>query len=278
MTIPLDRIEVVARESQDHDGAPPLDEATWLTLRHHPERVQAWVEDDGFALVRDAELSLVVRPDARGRGLGRALLTRALNAVGQQQILAWSHGDHPAAAALATAYSFDRVRDLWVMRRPVGGLPPVTTPPGVEIRAFRPDDPNDAQAVLRVNAAAFAAHPEQRAMDEANLRERMSQEWFDPAGLLLATQDGEVVGFHWTKRHSPEVGEVYVLGIAPPAQGNGLGRALTLAGLHHLYDGGAREVHLYVESENRPAIAVYAGLGFTHAPVDTHVQYRRAAR
>jgi mycothiol synthase len=36
-----------------------------------------------------------------------------------------------------------------------------------------------------------------------------------------------------------------------------------------------REVLLYVESDNAPAIAVYSGLGFAHAAGDTHVRYRR---
>src|SRR4029078_602295 len=91
-----------------------------------------------------------------------------------------------------------------------------------------------------------------------------------PAGLLLATDGDRLLGFHWTKRHSPELGEVYVVGIDPAAQGRGLGKVLPLAGLHHLVDGGAREVLLYVESDNAPAIAVYSGLGFEHAPSDTH--------
>ena len=37
----------------------------------------------------------------------------------------------------------------------------------------------------------------------------------------------------------------------------------------------AREVLLYVESDNAPAVAVYSRLGFGHADTDTHVQYRR---
>ncbi len=36
-----------------------------------------------------------------------------------------------------------------------------------------------------------------------------------------------------------------------------------------------REVILYVEADNAPAIAVYSGLGFTHADEDTDVQYAR---
>jgi mycothiol synthase len=68
---------------------------------------------------------------------------------------------------------------------------------------------------------------------------------------------------------------VYVVGIDPAAQGRGLGKLLTLAGLHHLAGRGVDEVLLYVESDNAPAVAVYAGLGFAHAPADTHVMYER---
>jgi mycothiol synthase len=70
---------------------------------------------------------------------------------------------------------------------------------------------------------------------------------------------------------------VYVVAIDPGAQGRGLGRLLTLAGVGHLTSGGIDEVILYVESDNTPAIRVYAGLGFTHDERDTHVQYRRSA-
>ena len=112
-------------------------------------------------------------------------------------------------------------------------------------------------------------------MDAANLAERMAQPWFDPEGLLVATDGDRLLGFHWTKQHSPELGEVYVVAIAPEAQGRGLGGVLTLAGLHHLADRGVSEVLLYVESDNRPAIAVYRRLGFGHEARDTHVMYRR---
>ena len=66
-----------------------------------------------------------------------------------------------------------------------------------------------------------------------------------------------------------------MVGIDPAAQGQGLGRALTLAGLHHLQALGVEEVLLYVESDNAPALATYGRLGFTHADVDTHVMYAR---
>ena len=273
MDFDIGSIEQIAAAAEAADGAAPLDEATWLALRHHPERVRRWESQHGFALDIGGELTLVVHPDARARGEGAALLDGVLTEVAGL-LSAWSHGDHPAAAALAKRCGFERVRELWVMRRPSSvPLPALREPEGVTVRGYRPED---AGELLRVNAAAFASHPEQGAMDETNLAERMAEPWFDPAGLIVAMNGEQLLGFHWTKRHSQELGEVYVVGIDPAAQGRGLGKALTLAGLHHLVQGGAQEVLLYVESDNAPAIAVYSGLGFDHSDADTHVMYRRA--
>jgi len=263
----LDLIRAVADAATETDAAAPLDEATWLSLRAGDEGWAGVVTESGFALTRGEDLHLVVHPDFRGRGLATSWLD---DIDGPAQ--AWSHGDHPAAAALASRFAFSRVRDLWVMRRSMSEpLPPM---PDVAIRV---GTPADADELLRVNAEAFAHHPEQGSMDAANLAARMGEPWFDPAGLLVAMDGERMLGFHWTKQHSAELGEVYVVGIDPTAQGRGLGRALTLAGLHHLAGLGVAEVLLYVEADNHAARATYARLGFTHADADTHVMYRREA-
>jgi mycothiol synthase len=269
-----DPIADIVAAAEQEDGATPLDEATLLALRHDPGRVRRWDRDAAFALLVGDDLSLVVHPASRGQGLGRSLLDAVLAETDRDGLRAWSHADHPAAARLAATHGFDRVRELWVMRRPVATpLPDLVTPDGVTIRAYRPAD--DEQ-LLWVNAAAFVDHPEQGAMDATNLAERMAEPWFEAAGLLVAEdRDGHLLGFHWTKQHSPDLGEVYVVAIAPEAQGRGLGRVLTLAGLHHLAGLGVAEVLLYVESDNHPAVALYSRLGFGHAARDTHVMYRR---
>ncbi|NYI44106.1 mycothiol synthase [Nocardioides aromaticivorans] len=270
----LAAIEAVAAAAGMYDGAEPLDEAALLRLKHHGlDGLDAHVTTDGFALRRGTEVDLVVAPEARGRGLGARLADLAVAAPGE--LTAWSHGDHPAARTLADRLGFARARELWVMRRPtVVPLPAVATPDGIRIRDY---GDGDADALLAVNAAAFAHHAEQGALDRDGLAERMAEPWFDPAGLLLAVDDdGELLGFHWTKQHDQHTGEVYVVGIQPTAQGRGLGRLLTVAGLQHLASRGVAEVILYVESDNAPARHVYESLGFTHAPADTHVQYRRA--
>ena len=126
-----------------------------------------------------------------------------------------------------------------------------------------------------MNNAAFAWHPEQGGWTEADIAERRSESWFDPAGLFLAYDDtsGELLGFHWTKVHSASLGEVYVVGVDPAAQGRGLGNVLTLTGLHHLADRltGAEpdaEVMLYVEADNTAAVKTYRRLGFEVSNID----------
>jgi mycothiol synthase len=269
----VDDVRRACRESSETDQ-DPLDEAAVLRLKHHGlAGAELWlVEDHGFAFAHDGQVDLAVTPGARGRGLGGELCAASVGDAGP--VRAWSHGDHPAAARLAARHGLDRVRELWVMRRPTSlPLPDPMTPDGLVLRSW---EDGDAAELLRVNAAAFAHHPEQGGMDAANLGERMAEDWFDPRGLILAVaDDGSLAGFHWTKRASPALGEVYVVGIDPAGQGRGLGKVLTLAGLHHLDALGVSEVQLYVEADNAPARHLYAGLGFTHAESDTHVMYAR---
>jgi mycothiol synthase len=142
-------------------------------------------------------------------------------------------------------------------------------PDGVSIRPFRPEF--DSDAWLAVNARAFASHPEQGRWNRADLDDRIAAPWFDPAGFLLAVRDlaaggDQLLGYHWTKVHtdtSEPMGEVYVLGVNPAAQGLKLGKALLGAGLRYLHERGLSTVLLYVEADNGPARALYEGLGFT---------------
>jgi mycothiol synthase len=279
-TGPAAVVRSVLASAASADGVDALDEAALLRLRHHGVKgSEMWLAgSDGFAWLRDGALDLVVAPTSRGLGVGSALAAEAVPPTGG--LTAWSHGNHPAAAALAPRYGLRRVRDLWLMRRSLDDLPalPQSSESSVDVRAFRVGV--DEDAFLAVNAAAFAHHPEQGGMTRADLDARIAEPWFDPAGFFLAWRGDELLGYHWTKVHSEpagDFGEVYVVGIAPTAQGGGLGRLLTLTGLHHLASRGLAEVILYVESDNAPAVAVYERLGFTHAAADTHVMYARDA-
>lgn len=237
----------------------------------------AHLDTDGDAFGR-LVAELFVRPDARSRGVGYRLVRELLRRAGSAALRVWAHGDHPAAARLAERVGFTRARQMHRMRRPLGEpLEEVRPPDGVRIRAFLPG--RDEQAVLAVNARAFSWHPEQSALSLDQLRQTEREGWFDPAGFLLAERDGRLLGFHWTKVHQRAaaddsgrpMGEVYVIGVDPDAQGSGLGKALTIAGLEHLRARGLTQVMLYAESENPSAIAMYRRLGFDIW--DTDVQY-----
>jgi mycothiol synthase len=73
--------------------------------------------------------------------------------------------------------------------------------------------------------------------------------------------------------NKPGLGEVYVVGVDPAAQGGGLGGLLTAVGLAYLAqrlnDAAEPTVMLYVESDNTAALSTYRRLGFTQHSVDT---------
>ncbi|GAA3174389.1 mycothiol synthase [Streptomyces virens] len=231
----------------------------------------------GYAQLEDTDpveppaAELVVHPSHRGNGHGRALGSALLAASGKR-LRVWAHGGHSAARHLAQVLGLTLFRELRQMRRPLSGLdlPDPVLPEGVTVRTFVPG--RDDAAWLAVNAAAFAHHPEQGSLTQRDLDDRKAEPWFDPEGFFLAERAGEegrIVGFHWTKVHAQEgLGEVYVLGVSPDAQGGGLGKSLTTIGLRHLAAKGLPTAMLYVDADNKAAVSVYERLGFVTHEVD----------
>jgi mycothiol synthase len=275
------------------DGVRPVSEEAELRLQHGSASGSDLVVHDGgelagYARYDDGVAELVVHPAHRRRGFGTALLDRVVELAGDAPLSIWAHGDRPGSAELLASRGFTRARVLLQMRRDLAGVDPDPRPelPGdVAVRAFRPG--RDEQAWLRVNARAFATHPEQGSWTAEDLRLREQEPWFDPDGFLLAWRGdpdagGELLGSHWTKVHPPgdeadeAVGEVYVLGVDPGAQGMRLGRALTDLGLAHLRGRGLGEVLLYVDEDNAAAVRLYEGRGFRRFAVD--VSWRRDPR
>jgi mycothiol synthase len=214
---------------------------------------------------------LVVHPAARRRGIGAAMARTGL-AEGGDATRIWAHGNIEPARATAAALGLHAVRELLQMRRSLTDLPAVAVPEGVRITTYT--GPGDDAELLRVNNAAFDWHPEQGGWTGAEIAERRSEPWFDPGGLFMAVDQnsGRLLGFHWTKRHTPDLGEVYIVGIDPAAQGRGLGGVLTLIGLHHLAERLSQSrdpaVMLYVEGDNAAAVKTYQRLGFEVYNID----------
>ncbi len=294
----------LAQTAAAADGVAPLSEHVLLHLRYDgagpaaegpgPRAGRDFVRTADGQLAAYAHLDppepeitgeLVVHPARRRQGLGRALVGELTAAANGHTLRLWAHGDLPAAAKLATTAGFERFRALAQMRRSLRDrLDPPVFPAGRTLRTFVPGQ--DEQEWLNLNGRAFANHPEQGSWTRHDLELREREPWFDPAGFFIAETDGRMAGFHWTKVHPPQeqdgpgdpggtasrtpesIGEVYVVGVDPGEQGSGLGRALTLAGLHHLREAGLAQAMLYVDEDNVPAIRMYEGLGFTRARID----------
>ncbi|WFR67216.1 GNAT family N-acetyltransferase [Curtobacterium flaccumfaciens] len=111
MAVALDRFTVAGEP-------PPFSDQTLVDVR--AGRAIVIGDERGVAVVRDGELELVVRLEARGHGLGTALVEQALAPGGGAAAprLAWAHGDHPAARALARRFGWTAVRTLLQLRHP----------------------------------------------------------------------------------------------------------------------------------------------------------------
>ncbi|MFI1472131.1 mycothiol synthase [Streptomyces wuyuanensis] len=262
------------------DGVQAVSEQGRLYLRHGRREgvrhfvltvagdLRGYAQLEGTDPVEAPAAELVVHPAHRGRGHGRAL-GNALLAASGKRLRMWAHGGKSAARHLAQVLGLTLFRELRQLRRTLSpmDIAEPALPEGVTVRTFVPG--RDDAAWLAVNAAAFAHHPEQGSITQRDLDDRKDEAWFDPKGFFLAERGGELVGFHWTKLHAEDqLGEVYVLGIRPDAQGTGLGKALTAIGLRHLAAQGVPTAMLYVDADNPAALRVYERLGFTTHEVD----------
>ncbi|GII98462.1 mycothiol synthase [Sediminihabitans luteus] len=293
------QVRALADAAERADGVAPLSEQPLLRLGTDSELlthvvVRSAGQVVGYAQVDrggdDASAEIVVHPEHRRRGTGRTLLRTAVRDArlpaysgtpGQhgKALHVWAHGDLPPAQGLAAAEGLVVVRELLRLGLDLApDRPRPQVPPGYVVRPFVPGA--DDAAWLALNARAFAHHPEQGRTTLDDLRARQHEDWFDASGFwLLERADGTLAGFHWTKVPAGQTpapdgrvpeGEVYVVGVDPDAQGQGLGAVLTEVGLAHLARTCVRAV-LYVDGDNTAAVRTYERAGFARDAVD--VQY-----
>jgi mycothiol synthase len=268
----------------------PLGDAVWHRLASGavptgeadaPDFTAAWATSpDGDDIVAYAQVTrlpadtvgvaeLVIDPRFGDRlvDLGTPLLARALEGAGRHTHY-WISDPSPAHLEVVARLGLIDHRLLHQMTCPL----PLDVPDHLRGLATRPFVVGrDEEALLEVNRRSFATHPDQARMTRAQLDERMAQEWFDPAGCLLAELDGRLAGFCWTKLfagYEPPLGEIHIIAVDPDFAGRGLGPKLVVAGLDHLASRGAGSGVLFVEGGNDAARAMYDRLGFVITRTD----------
>lgn len=260
------------------DGHQPMDEHRWVDAAHggRSEFAGLVLSEPGhdhllaYAQVtrgnKSWAIDLVIDPHHRYDALEIAprLLGEAADLIrseGGGHVHYWVYEPTDAHARIASAIGLEAGRDLWQMRVSL----PLDEGTDLVTRPFEPG--RDEDAWLAVNNAAFDWHPEQGSWTKEDLLARQDESWFDPAGFLVHERDGRMAGFCWTKIHPGDderpaaLGEIYVIATHPDFHGQGLGRALTVAGLAHLA-GSVSTGMLYVDADNEPAVGLYRKLGF----------------
>jgi len=259
-------VEGLARAAAAADGSPPVNDQALVEVRSGEARVVG--DDLAAAVVRTVddgtEVELVVHPEHRREGRGARLVERVL-AETSGPVAFWAHGDHPGSRVLAAHAGLEETRRLLQQRAPVGPRTPRLRE-GDRVAAFRPGV--DDAAWLDLNARAFADHPEQGSIDQADLDARQAEPWFDAGDFLLLWRDDELLASCWLKLEPGQPGEFYAVGVSPDHQGEGLGGAVVDAGFARLAERGADTAALYVEGDNTAALRLYAARGFVDHAVD----------
>ena len=265
-------VEFVERVTET-TGTRPLSDHLWLDLRAGGADgfVAVTVADD-TGLLALAQISAANDTSSLeaftlpGTADARAALDDAAETAldafaraGGGRVFWWVDDPTDADRAFADAHGFEPVRGLHEMRRPL----PLDQHATVATRDFVPGVDDDAW--LSVNNRAFADHAEQGGWTRDDLRLRMAEPWFDPAGFRIHEIDGRIAAFCWTKLHhevEPVLGEIYVIAVDPEFHGRGLGKQLTLAGLDWMAARGVDRANLYVDAQNVAAVGLYDRLGF----------------
>jgi mycothiol synthase len=222
-----------------------------------------------------------VRPDHRGRGVGRALLDWLLERGAA--VHAERHPEAPGRLKVGVAEAMTSLEAMvrragltaerWyrTMERPLTDLPEAKEVPGLQLVRFTQDRDDE---VRRAHNASFTEHHGSSERDPATWRSLFTgQRAFRPDLSVLALDDGVVVGYALayiyeadakaTGKRQLHLGQI---GVLPSARGRGVATAVIAASLQAGVENDCVAAGLDVDSGNvTGAVRLYERLGFTTA-------------
>jgi mycothiol synthase len=219
-----------------------------------------------------------VRPDQRGKGIGRALLDWQL--VRGAEIHAERHPEAPGKLTVPVPEAMTSLASLvedagltgerWYrqMQRPLTDLPEPRVTPGVDLVPFTWDRDDE---IRRAHNAAFTEHHGSAERDAAAWQAMFTgQRAFRPELSVLAVEGGAVLGYVLAYVYEADCAATGVrethpgqIGVLPPARGRGLASALIAAALRTGAENDCERAGLEVDADNvTGALRLYEKLGF----------------
>jgi mycothiol synthase len=219
-----------------------------------------------------------VRPDYRGRGIGRALLDWQL--VRGAEIHAERHPEAPGRLTVPVPEAMTSLESLvkdaglsaerWYrqMQRPLTDLPELRPVPGVDLVPFSWDRDDE---IRRAHNAAFTEHHGSAERDADSWQAMFTgQRAFRPDLSVLAVEDGAVVGYvlayvYDADSQATGVRETHLgqIGVVPSARGRGIAAAAIAAALRTGAERECERAGLEVDTDNvTGALRLYEKLGF----------------
>jgi GNAT superfamily N-acetyltransferase len=231
-------------------------------------------------------IDLVVRPAARRRGIGTALLDDAVAALRPRKARWIRTGVKESDAhsiAFARHVGAAELKRDWESRlelaafdpAPFAAAPKRAEDGGVGITTLADELRTDPDAVRK----AYALHAEVR-LDVPNLDpstpspyERFEEEvlrspWALPEAYFIAIRDGRYVGECALATEGADPGVIHqqLTAVLRDERGKGIAMALKLRAVAYARERGFREIRTWNASINRPMLAINEALGFAKQP------------
>lgn len=244
----------------------------WATLRRRPRDevrdLLCWQDGQllgflGFYTFGHASIELtgMVDPDARRRGIGRALLAAALplcRARGRARLLLVVPRESPGGRrfALGHGMSFDHSEHALTLR-----ARPAVAAARPEL-AIRPAAAGDVDTLSRLYLDGFDdAHIDPDWLTGGRSRTLIVERAGHPIGTITITRDGRR-------------GAIYGFVVAASERGRGIGREVLRRVCLDQFDAGADHVDLEVAVENESALGLYTSVGFERTANDDYYALR----
>jgi len=249
-----------------HTASPPADAS--LDAAHF---LLAWIDGQlvGVASLvgyQEMEVTGVVHPDYRRRGIGRALVAATRAEIARRGLESWllvCDAALPSGLAFAAAMGGTNDFSEHRLRLDPARLPAPAPTSAIGVRLATPADTDDLAAII---SAAFGDPVEEVRGWVGNDFERPDRRWF------LASLAQAPIGTLRVRADEDEGIYVTGFGIAPAYQNQGLGRQFLLTILAQLRAEGHGTILIEVETNNAPANALYRAVGFE--PIRTFAYYR----